>query len=446
MKTDGSSYAVAAINQVFLIVGCVLFLLSFIIHHAWFLVGLIWLVFLFSAFWGGRDGSFSDPRVFFVGFFCMYHTWFEIGYLLGAEQRLFVIDADAIVSSLRYSLFSLLVFVNIFNFFINSSSSYGALVSAVDSRPWFRSSERLVFSLLVSIVMVLTVYILLRGGGSKSAIASEVGGVKLIGNVSFIILTILVMLVLSRLPGNRILVNKVFLGFASICLLYVLVAGERDVLFRLLIAAIVIFYEKNRSLNFFKICLIIFLAAFIVPISQFFKAVFVAEDFYVSLSWIDFFSNEFSAASRNLYTLLHFGVSHDWRFVVSDIVRAIVPSFLFGEDGFYSSTKWFNQVFRVSNDFSGSSGWGFGLVAQGYLLGGYAGVAFVSAFVAFITCYFHNRKNKSEYYFVFYVYLITVLVYVMRADLSNFISQSFKIGGFSLLVLWMSSRLMKSHR
>src|SRR5690606_6802549 len=123
-----------------------------------------------------------------------------------------------------------------------------------------------------------------------------------------------------------------------------------------------------------------------------------------------------------------------------DIQRALTPLV---NTGSISTTEWFNSIYRPSVSLEGTSGWGLGIIAQGYILADAWGVVILSAALALILSFFYRARNRSVYYLVFYILLLTVAIYTIRADVANFIAQGLKIGGLSVLLLYLVERVSK---
>ncbi len=151
-------------------------------------------------------------------------------------------------------------------------------------------------------------------------------------------------------------------------------------------------------------------------------------------------SNEFISASRNFYSLLLYGVEHNIYFLFNDIIRAFTPSILLPSLDIQSTGSWFNKIYRVENDFYGTSGWGFSIIGTGYLVGGVLGIILIISIYSFILSILYNMRVKSIYWYAFYLLAFTTAIYVIRGDMANFLSQTIKIGGLSVLSLFIMHR------
>ena len=218
-----------------------------------------------------------------------------------------------------------------------------------------------------------------------------------------------------------------------------LLAGQRDYLFRLLICAAFLYFDHRRMAGLPVLLTVLFVVSLLLPLTQMFKAMVIAESLGPWNSELGaLFLSEFSSASKNLYVLIQHGFEPSWSFVWSDIVRGLVP---FGEVyGFQSTGAWFHWIYRPDEGIGGTSGWGFGLVAQGVLVGGLPGIALVMGSVAVILALLYKRRMRSEYWYVFYLLALSTSLYCIRADLANLLSQTFKVGGLCVLGLYAIRR------
>ncbi|MGR5341953.1 O-antigen polymerase [Vibrio astriarenae] len=415
-----------------------LFVLSEISNDVIVSITSIWLVFFLCLCLFNQKRNFFDPRLFVSAFFALYHTWFPLSFVIGKENRLFPIYEHILIESINYSLFGIIVYVNVVSFLIWVFSHYGyndKNEPQTISNTHTSKSEYIILISTIS-VAILSMFFFSSGDfASKSDINSSGGAIKTFSYFSMLLANVVILLRACRLTYNQIIFDKVIISFLLVSLLYVGFTGERDTLFRNLICLLIIFYSKKENFGSLKIILFIFAVSLVVPVSQAFKAVLLSGFNGLVLELNTIFSNEFVSASRNLYSLLHFKADFDISFIFRDIARAFVPSaFLSGSD-IYSAGQWFNSEFRVVNHFSGRAGWGFGIIAEGYLLGGYFGVFIVMTIVAALISTLYVKTQKSEYHFVWYILSLTVILYVMRADVANLLSQVFKINGVAILII-----------
>ncbi len=249
-----------------------------------------------------------------------------------------------------------------------------------------------------------------------------------------------------RLKSNFLLDYKLIF-FLFLCLFYMLLTGERDIFFRIGFILLIIYFDKKQNATFLKALLIISLSVLIIPISQGFKAVFLSGTININKEGLELLlSNEFISASRNFYSLLLYGVEHNIYFLFNDIIRAFTPSILLPSIDIQSTGSWFNKIYRFENNFHGISGWGFSIIGTGYLVGGWWGIILITSIYSFVLSVLYNLRIKSIYWYAFYLLAFTTAIYVIRGDMANFLSQVFKIGCLSVLILYIAHQFLKKGR
>ena len=198
-------------------------------------------------------------------------------------------------------------------------------------------------------------------------------------------------------------------------------------------------FNSNYSSLFVPLVAIV-----LVPISQAFKSIMLTGEVSLNSFGLELIlSNEFTSSGRNLYSLVYFGVQNSFSYLFNDVFRAFIPTMLIPDIGINSTANWFNSIYRYSHGFSGSSGWGFSLIGEGYLIGGYFGVMLLMIIYASVISFFYNLRFKSVYFYAFYVLLFLVSIYVLRADLANFLSQAFKVSGLAVFAMYLFGRVLK---
>lgn len=428
----------------FLFLSAITFFSSLYVDSVVFSISSIWFIFALTLVFFNKKKDFLDPRVFITSFFALYHTWFPLSYVIGKPNRLFSVNEDFLIQSISYSLFGLISFINVTSFFLTvlNKRNYSFKNRGVKTVNKATSlSNYFIFYLTVAIAIFSMFFFSNSGLESKSDINAEGGAIKTISYFSMLLANVVILIRAARLRYQAIFRDVVIVLFLLISLFYVGYTGERDTLFRTLICLMLIYYSKTKTFNTFKILGFIFSVSILVPVSQAFKAVLLSGFGGVVLELNTVFSNEFISASRNLYSLIHFEVDYEPSFIFSDFLRALVPSALIGDSNIFSAGQWFNSSFRVENGFSGRAGWGFGIIAEGYLVGGYPGVLLVMALMSMLVAKLYILRVRSEYFFVWYILVLTVVLYVLRADMANLISQTFKINGLAVLLIYIASQV-----
>lgn len=386
-------------------------------------------------------GTLSDPRMLFVGFLFLYSTFYPLRVVL-TGYSLLEINLEILKQSVNYSFLGAIVFVNVANFLIKERKVTIRLerFNRLQKQSNSLFSENLLFILLSFLVVYMLLQVLRSGAETKL----EIGGpIVQIGYFSVLTMITIISLRIGRLqkPFFR---DGLVLGFLIFLIIYLLITGERDTVFRIVLICIVIYFDQNKKAGPFIICALLVSSAIIVPVSQAFKAVLLSGDLNIpDLGLRSVLSNEFISASRNLYSVMLFEAEQTVEHLFTDVVRAFIPTSLLPDTDFVSSNRWFNSIFRVQHGFDGSAGWGFGIIAQGYIIGGGLGIVFIMTIYSSIISLFFNARTKSIYWYIFYILMLATSIYCIRADLANFLSQSFKVTGTFFLLIIFSHYVMR---
>jgi hypothetical protein len=261
---------------------------------------------------------------------------------------------------------------------------------------------------------------------------------------SFILL-LLTVIVFRKVLTSSIWISKFWIIFYFIILIYfALLTGERDSLFRGLLILSIIYLTVKGSSSFNYGLLIILSALFIIPISQEFKAIFFTRELNLGnpLSFASILSNEFISASRNFYSLLYYGANSDINFFFNDLARAFLPSIDLLKFEPTSTVSWFHNQYRPDNNFSGSSGWGFSIVGSSFLLFGFLSVLISGMLLGWVTRFFYSVSIKTPLLYIYYLLLLTVNIYVIRADFANYFSAVFKINLLIIILYIFYHRIL----
>lgn len=404
-----------------------------IVTLVYFYTGII--VFLYA-----KKGV-ADPRVFPLAFMSVYFTFFPLrAYLYGSENLPF--DEGVLILSLRLQFIAMLIFVAVSNLLISNVRQV-EISTFCSQQVRSTSSERLLFVFMLPFVFYSLVIILTSDATSKREVLDSFSSVKTISDFSILILTVLVFLRAARI--GRFFYKDLFLMlYLVFCVFYVLLTGERDSLFKLLFGFMIIYYDRRGNFNFLKMIAIFGALLFVVPVSQYFKSVLLSGTVNFDRFGGDLILySEFMSSSRNFYSLLVFDAGQNISFLLSDVVRAFVPTALLGDYGMQSTVAWFDRVFRPEHGFDGTSGWGFTIVGFGYIVGGLAGIVLIMAFYAWLLAFLYNRRWRSLYWYAFYILALAAFVYALRADLANLLSQVFKISGLCVLFVFMAHYLLR---
>lgn len=387
-----------------------------------------------------RNGA-ADPRVFPLAFMAVYFTFFPLRAVFFGSGNL-PFDENVLLESLSLQSVAMATFVVVSNI-VTIDSKQCRPFTFFDADFASKSSERVLFILVLPFVLVPVILIMKSGASSKREILDSLSAVKILSDLALLVVTVLVFLRAARI-GKGFYFDVFIGGYLGLCLFYVLLTGERDILFKVLFGFLIIYYDQRRSFGFFKMLAIFSSLILIVPVSQYFKGVLLTGQVAFDRDgWDLILYSEFMSASRNFYSLLYFDVEQDLSFLLSDISRAFIPSMIIGDTNVQSSVAWFESVFRADNGFSGSSGWGFTIVGFGYIVGGLIGIVAIMVFYAWLLGSLYNLRWRSIYWYAFYILALAAFVYVIRADLANLLSLLFKISGSAMILVYLAHLVMR---
>jgi oligosaccharide repeat unit polymerase len=371
-----------------------------------------------------KSPKIHDPRVLFVPLLGVYSTFYSMQKTL-IPNLILPLDMAALNYALNLSVIFAFVFAFVVEIISKNSHVFNFEAEAI------RTSDKLFLLSILCISLTLFVFIYTQGGQSKREIYSIYGSLQ---SFTLFFGTFLLIKMLAAKSIEILSIPTILIFFLSI--LSILIQGERDVMFRLALLLVILFFLNNGKFKISVYFMLIGTIVLIVPVSQFFKGILSyssLSSFNIGLDLI--LSNEFISAGRNLYaTVLYSSPGENSWFFVSDIVRGILPSAFIGFD-IESATKWYNTEFRESYNFSGTSGWGFSFIAQGYIIGGIWGVILFAALLAFALIFLYNKSHKSLNFFVFYLFFLVAAIYAIRADLATVLSLGVKLPLMSMFII-----------
>jgi oligosaccharide repeat unit polymerase len=218
------------------------------------------------------------------------------------------------------------------------------------------------------------------------------------------------------------------------------VTGERDYVFRLVLLLVVVVFSYRYAYKYYYLLFAVFALVLILPFSQAAKGYFVSDSVaYAGYQEGDIFNTEFASAGRNIHYVIARGIDdYGGATFIGDVKRYF--SFIYPEQ--QSTTAWFNDYIRNSFGEGGTSGWGFSLVAEGYVNFGWYGPAVLFFFLGVVTALVYRVARLKDYGFIFYLLYIPTLIYVLRADLSNLLSLAFKVNFALVLLMYLGNRLL----
>jgi len=386
-------------------------------------ISILFICMLYGAVSVNISKNLVDPRVIFVPFLGIYQSFYVLQLTI-IPADILPYSHDAINTSLNLSI----IFISITSLILSfiNKIDYREIYGVVQNKP-NRTSE--ILSILIVLIICYTIFALGISSGATTkrelmySGASQVQVVALFG-LFYAYFVVLIMF----LEGRKKYFKATCVFLVCTAVFSALIQGERDPVFRLVFLLLFLYFSFKRNFTFFYYLMFFSSVIIVVPFSQLLKGVFLSGNFdMTSFALTSVLGNEFISAGRNLYAvILYSDGSYKPFLIFNDFIRGLFPKFIIG-DNFISSTNWYNNQFRLKNSFSGSSGWGFSIIAQSYLVFGYVGVILSALFTGGVLKWFYHRTVLSARYFAFYMMLIITFIYVIRADYATLFSQGFKL-------------------
>lgn len=378
-------------------------------------------------FFTQRAGALG-PLAWFPIFFFSYSSFYTLNLVF------FSTNADVGATSIYLGHLALLAFsLPILGYyFVNGVSAKVLFYNFVKVPNW-------AFYVAWFFCLFLVFWVLFSGLRSKREVLDSLADTvfsKLF--VFFVILGVMVFLRNLSLYCEK---NKFFdlVAVLSIVVLFLGygVTGERDYLFRYAFMFVVVYFLVKRKFNMLYPLLIVVVLGAVLPATQALKGVLIADSVdFGTVSQRSFFENEFSSAGRNLQYLLDSGISQMRGVTYIWDLKRVTPFV----DGQESAGRWFNDVLRHRYGDGGTSGWGFSLVAEGYMNFGYYGVFFQYLLIGFLTVIVFSVAQRGGFFLVFYVFYIASLIYVQRADMANYLGFCFKLNFTVVFFVYLCSK------
>ena len=389
----------------------------------------------FSILWlENRSNDFLSPLVCFVLFLLPYSSWFAFRCVALSQCYSAVLS-----ESISLSFLGLLSFYSACLFVPPRHYNYSAIDRDKSENSMVVLNGIYYFSL--GLLFVSSIVFMSSGVTSKRELLDNAGMLKDFSDIAAWTLTAVVVLgILDKQVGFIMFGWRVVLALLVLIFCF-LVTGERDYIFRYLACVMFLYLDKKRSANVWLLILGVVLLAFILPVTQSLKSVLVSGEFRIDeLSSGLLFNGEFLSSSRNMYMVVLKGESGQGiGLILGDVMRGLIP---FSSDlGFESATSWYNNTYRHLFDFASTSGWGFGLIPEGYVVGGEIGIFFIMFAVSFVLLKIYNIRYRSKMTYTFYILALTSSIYCIRSDLANFLSQTFKIGLFVVLLIMLANKI-----
>jgi hypothetical protein len=227
------------------------------------------------------------------------------------------------------------------------------------------------------------------------------------------------------------------LFFSSYLIFSFLICGERDILFRFVLLAVMLYHILYKKVKLLYLSMIFLAMLFLATISGHFKMLLVtgqmSGDFQNDMNTksviTKLLGSELITASQNLARILEYIPEKEPFFMGEtiwwDIKRALVPGFLFQRDTFINTSTWFTKT-MFPNYWKQGMGVGFTIVGVGYINFGAYGVIGIFILIGFVLNWIYRWSAKTVFGLLFYISFMPVCLISIRGDLSAPISRSIK--------------------
>lgn len=294
------------------------------------------------------------------------------------------------------------------------------------------------FSYFLSAVTYIGIIYILRSGFSMKADIYHEGGIviNVILKIVYLNMMYITMYLFKMLIDHDKFKIKWFIFNISSVALLGIATGERDYLFHILLITCLCFSMVN-IIKKKQLPLLLIFGIILITLTKSFKYYFLGGgsnmeymEQNILLSAID---GEFISAGRNMTILVseHYYNYFDGYSLLIDFLR------IFYDFGF-SSQKWFNEVVLYNI----TTGYGFTIVGEGYINGGYLGIVFVISLSTLILRYLYLKSTDNFYYLCIYIYMLPQYIYATRADITNILSPLLKHVIIALLVLYVAEKFV----
>lgn len=359
-------------------------------------------------------------------------TWFPLGLFLYSVSHPIMVMVDDIAPLTKLDESLALAWLAMVSFVV------GTLLIKVKNRD-FASPKLDFISTIVRPIYVVSLigaavylaFILQSGATSKAAIGG-VGGLSARLVISFIIWTSAYALLLTTAIWEKRRLPKILLVFTlGFSFFSILIIGERDILLRIIILTGVIIHVYHRRIRKRLIVILALPAVYSVSLLNNFKALFIRQEGrQVEKTLVqEIFGGEFSAAGRNLQTIL-MNEAHFDRFNGETLWWGIK-----GILGHQGAVSWFNSTF-FPELYEYGGGHGFSLIADGYINFGVIGVVLWFVALGLYTKFLYKRAHTHSVWLIIYALTIPLCFYVLRADMGTILVQSSKHIALPLLIIF----------
>ena len=384
--------------------------------------------------------KFDHPLCWFPLFFCLYNCAYWILILINPYDELAVgysgDNAFLVMSALSVTLVFLATPKRQFRF------QAAGTISDFDKE----ICDLLLFVFEAGLMLCIGI-LLMQGVSSKQEqwASRNMAWILATYFTRFIVFIVAYYVFRLNFKKENSLIKIAFAGISIAC--FSLITGERDALVRFLIV-ILVALSMTGKIQTRHLFFLAPLGVAIMICSAYFKYFFSTGSlnsniFSTGSLLYAFLYSDFSSCGSNLQVVLNHteveGILNGVT-IVLEFLSGIVPSSmmnaLFGTD--WAVSEWFNNYFFPGSSWSRA----FSLVAEGYVIGGVAGVIVLFALIGIMIRKLYILSWKGPWQAAIYVYGVASMVASFRGDLASFFQAFLRIPVFLFLCIWISKHLL----
>lgn len=392
--------------------------------------GVLALLVLVGIAWWLNGMQLMHPLTWFPPIFFMYSVSMPVLVIFGEEQY---------VDGLNYTLFVEWVALATFILVMGYPKKYRKVYN-IDVLSNIKMIILPIYIVSVFLSAVYLIYIYSNGLSSKYAISLDQSIFSRFHIFFSILVLIFLILFTYKLIVNKRIPKLLLLFTTAFSFLILIIAGERDILLRVVLGAIVLIHFFHRKIRKRYLITIGLLGIMSIPVLSNLKNFAFGErtidndKTFIS----DIFNGEFRSASRNLNTLINnqdgwsyfYGETIIWDLKIATIFDAVSPG------------AWFNQTF-YPNLVARGGGNGFSLVGEGYMNFGTLGVVLWFAMLGLLLKYLYKKAHVGLIWSIIYIALIPIVVYSIRGDFATILTHFTKHIAFPLILIYFIKLILE---
>lgn len=359
------------------------------------------------------DFDLCHPYVWFGICWYLYSYSFYIDNVL-TEYSLNILQTQELLSWTAYSAFVVAVGP--------SKTTYNNNFKIKKSLKYI---FKVIFILSIIAILMMCMYSLSTGANTKKELALIDSAFITLGmyGIQFMTISFVGNLVYSLSRKEPVSKKDVFIVLI-LSISTLLIMGERDVLFRLLIITLFIINMFYKRIHKGELVLYGSISLLLLSVAQNFKSFLLSSsNLNQLLGGINLIPSEFYSAGRNLYMCINNNYILENRNYLFDLIGYVFSNLPFVNlhNEYINSTAHFNNYFYSSYVLKGG-GKGFTLIGDVYVSYGVIGVLVSFILLGFFVKYIYSKSSSNVWFLLSYLLFSPMVMYCLRADFFILIS------------------------